>query len=89
MLSETISQHLLIRACWDRLVAHPEHYLWSYMESQPDTGMLTITVPRKDKQPSRQAELIVRYVQVTLNPPKRSTKDIIGNKDTLLVSYRS
>jgi hypothetical protein len=77
MLSETLSQHLLIRACWDRLVAHPEHYLWSYMEIQPDTGRLTITVPRKDKQPSRQAELIVRYAQVTLNPPKRSTPEIL------------
>ena len=75
MLSETLSQHLLIRACWDRLVAHPEH--WSYMEIQPDTGRLTITVPRKDKQPSRQAELIVRYAQVTLNPPKRSTPEIL------------
>jgi hypothetical protein len=74
MLSETLSQHLLIRACWNRLVAHPEHYLWTYMESQPDTGRLTITVPRKDNQPSRQAELIVRYAQVTLNPPRRSTK---------------
>ena len=48
-----------------------------YMEIQPDIGRLTITVPRKDKQPSRQAELTVRYAQVTLNPPKRSTPEVL------------
>jgi hypothetical protein len=76
MLSETLKRKNQITASVDMCLlgsAHPEHHLWSYMESQPDTGTITITVPRKDKQLSRQAELIVRYAQVTLNPPKRST----------------
>lgn len=67
----TLSQDILVRASWDRKVEHPENYLWSFLESQPVAEQLTITVPRKDKQPVRQAELSVRYAKVTLHPPWR------------------
>ena len=60
---------ILIRASWDRKVAHPENHLWSFMESQSISGTLTVTVPRKGNQPVRQAELSVRYSQVTIRPP--------------------
>lgn len=70
-LSHTLSQDVLVRAAWDRKVEHPENYLWSFLESQPVAGQLTITVPRKGKQPARQAELSIRYAKVTLHPPWR------------------
>lgn len=68
-LSCSTSQDMLIRASWDRRVAHSESYLWSFMENQIISGSLTITVPRKGNQPSRQAELSVRYSVVTIRPP--------------------
>ena len=69
--SHQLSQDVLVRAAWDRKVEHPENYLWSFLESQPVAGQLTITVPRKGKQPARQAELSIRYAKVTLHPPWR------------------
>ncbi len=47
VLSKAQSVDLLVRAAWDRCVDHPENHLWSYMEKQPISGTLTITVPRK------------------------------------------
>lgn len=70
-LSQTLFQYVLVRASWNRKVEHPENYLWAFLESQPVAGMLTVTVPRKGKQPARQAELSVRYAKVTLHPPWR------------------
>ena len=70
-LSDALSQDMLVRASWNRKVDHPENYLWSFLESQPVAGQLTITVPRKGKQPARQAELSIRYAKVTLHPPWR------------------
>jgi hypothetical protein len=69
--SQTLSQDILVRASWDRRVEHPENHLWAFLESQSVSEQLTITVPRKDKQPVRQAELSVRYAEVTLHPPHR------------------
>ena len=73
--SQSLSQELLVRAAWDRCVQHPENHLWSYMENQPIAGTLTITVPRKSQQPTRQAELSVHYAQVTLLPPKHRSSE--------------
>lgn len=70
-LSHQLSQNVLVRAAWNRKVDHPENYLWSFLESQPLSGQLTITVPRKGNQPARQAELSIRYTKVTLHPPWR------------------
>jgi len=69
-LSEQLGQSLLVRAAWNRCVEHPENYLWSFMESQLVAGTITVTVPRKGNQPARQAELTVRFAQVTICPPK-------------------
>ena len=74
-LSEQLGQSLLVRAAWNRRVDHPENYLWSFMESQPVAGTLTVTVPRKGKQPSRQAELTVRFCQVTIHPPRSRSSE--------------
>ncbi|MBD3182499.1 IS4 family transposase [Candidatus Poribacteria bacterium] len=69
--SQELSQDILVRGAWDRKVEHPENHLWSSLESQPFAGHVTVTVPRKGKQPARQAELSIRYAKVTLHPPQR------------------
>jgi hypothetical protein len=75
MVAESLHQDLLVRASWDRCVAHPEGHLWAYMESRPIAGSVTITVPRKDGKPARRANLTIRYSQVTLCPPKDRSKE--------------
>lgn len=60
---------VLIRANHNRLVDHPEKYLWDFMASQKVRGTYTIEVPRKKKQPKRQAVLSIRSTPVTLKRP--------------------
>jgi len=60
---------LLVRANWDRRVEHPQKYLWSFMEAQPVAGTLTIRVPRRPGDKERQAELEVRFSEVTVKAP--------------------
>jgi hypothetical protein len=68
--AEQLVQHVLVRASRDRLVAHAERRLWSYLESRPVAGTLIVQVPRQADLPARTAELVVRYAPVTLKPPQ-------------------
>jgi hypothetical protein len=62
---------ILVRASWNRCVDHAEKYLWEHLHSHPVSGTLTITVPRKQKQPEREAILSIRHALVVLRPPQR------------------
>lgn len=62
---------LLIRAEHDRLVAEGQGHLYDYIRSQSLSGTQTVHVPRRGKQPSREARLEVRFAKVTLMPPSR------------------
>ena len=59
----------LVRASHNRLVDHPEKYLWDVMANQQVSGTLTIEVPRQKNRPKRQAELSIRFAKVTLKRP--------------------
>ena len=61
---------LLIRAAWNRRLTAPEGYLWPILEQQPALGTVTMTVPRHDDAPSRDATLTLRTRQISLKPPK-------------------
>jgi len=61
---------VLVRAAWDRAVAHPQRQLWTYLEHQPLAGSLSISVPRRPGQPARRADLSVRFAPVTIRPPQ-------------------
>lgn len=61
---------LLVRASWDRRVAHPQGHLWSFMEAQPIAGTVEITVPRRLGEKERIATVSIRYAKVTIHPPK-------------------
>jgi hypothetical protein len=65
---------LLIRATHNRCVDHAQKYLWDFMRSQQISGSYVIKVPRKDKQPARQAELTIRFAEVKLKSPARRSK---------------
>jgi hypothetical protein len=60
---------LLVRARHNRIVDHPEKYLWDFVASQKVSGMLTVEVPRQKKKPKRNAELSIRFAKVTLKRP--------------------
>jgi hypothetical protein len=69
--AQQLSQDILVRASWNRCVDHAEKYLWEHLHSHPVSGTLTITVPRKQKQPEREATLSIRHALVVLRPPQR------------------
>lgn len=61
---------LIFRAAWDRRVEHPQSHLWSFLENQPVRGKIDVAIPRKKKQPERQAALTIRFAKVTICPPQ-------------------
>jgi hypothetical protein len=61
---------LLVRAEQDRLLADGQGHLWSMVEQQPRAGIQQLQVPRRSTRPAREAQLEIRFSQVTLNPPK-------------------
>jgi hypothetical protein len=60
---------LLVRAAWDRRVAHAERYLWATVLAQPVAEIFTVPVPRHKDQPARTAVLTLRYGALELCPP--------------------
>jgi len=61
---------LLVRAEQDRLLADGQGHLWPLVEQQPLAGVRKISVPRRQKQPAREAWLEIRFAEVTLSPPQ-------------------
>lgn len=61
---------ILIRAAWDRRVAHPEKHLWQQLNQQPVAATITIEIPRRGQQAARKATLEIRFTPVSLCPPK-------------------
>ena len=66
---------LLVRANWDRRLENAEEHVWEFMEKQPLSGTLTITVPRRVGSKERTADLEVRFAEVTVLPPKTRKVD--------------
>src|SRR5262249_42449485 len=52
---------LLVRAAWDRRVAHPEQYLWATVSAWPVAATLTVQVPRHGEHPARAAVVSLRF----------------------------
>jgi len=65
---------LLVRAEQDRLLADGQGHLWPLVEQQPLAGVRQISVPRRQKQPAREAWLEIRFAGVTLRPPQGKTR---------------
>jgi hypothetical protein len=60
---------LLVRAAWDRRVAHEERSLWATVLAQPVAEVYPVHVPRHGAQPARTAVLTLRFGAVELCPP--------------------
>ena len=60
---------LLVRAEHNRSLLNEQEQLWGYMNSCPVSGIQRIKIPRKGNQPSREAELAIRYGSVELKAP--------------------
>lgn len=61
---------LLVRAEQDRLLADGQGHLWPLVEQQALAGIRKISVPRRQKQPAREAWLEIRFAEVPLSPPQ-------------------
>jgi transposase-like protein/transposase Tn5 family protein len=62
-------QHVIIRAKGRRRIAEADHLLDRALRHSPVQGTLTITVPRSDDKPARQATLAVHHGRYSLCPP--------------------
>lgn len=73
-LSEADGPKLLVRAEQDRVLAQGQGHLWSAVSAQPLAGVQPLHVPRRPSAPAREAQLEVRFAEVTLKPPQGRTK---------------
>ena len=62
---------LLVRATHPRSLCNEQEHLWDYIGQQAVSGIQKIRVPRKGNQPSREAELVIRYSLVEVKAPQR------------------
>lgn len=69
-LAEAKGPKVLVRAEQDRLLENGQGHLWAAVEGQPLAGMQEILVPRRGKNPARQARMEIRFAAVVLNPPQ-------------------
>lgn len=59
----------LVRAAWDRRVAHEERYLWATVRAQPVAEIVPVHLPRRGAHAARTAVLTLRFGAVQLCPP--------------------
>jgi hypothetical protein len=70
-----LQQDVLIRAAYDRNVAHPAQHLWAHLQQQALAGEITLQLPRRPGKAARMARLAVRFAPVTLHPPTARRKE--------------
>jgi hypothetical protein len=66
---------LLIRAFQKRALVGEEGSYLQKLANTPQAGCQTITVPRRKNRRARQAELTVRFCEVTLQPPRQRPQE--------------
>jgi hypothetical protein len=60
----------LVRAGWNRSVAHPEKYLWEAIAATPALGQTELQIPGSGNTIARTARLTMRCAPVRLRPPR-------------------
>jgi hypothetical protein len=68
-LEKSSGPKLLVRAEQDRLLADGQGHLWAIVQQQPRAGIQQLHVPRQHQRAARQAQLEIRFAEVTLKPP--------------------
>jgi hypothetical protein len=69
-LSNPKGPKLLVRAQHNRLLDDGQGHLYDSTSSQELAGIQMVHVPRKKKQPAREAKLEIRFAEVKLRPPQ-------------------
>jgi hypothetical protein len=69
-LEKPSSPRLLVRAEQDRLAADGQGHLWNIVQQRPRAGIQELHVPRQHQRPAREAQLEIRYAEITLKPPQ-------------------
>ncbi|GHU24448.1 hypothetical protein FACS189488_09130 [Betaproteobacteria bacterium] len=64
----------LVRASWNRNVAHPEHDLWDHMASAPVLGETQLQIPAAGQRAARTAQLEIRAAPVHLRAPRSRSR---------------
>jgi hypothetical protein len=72
--SDPAHPRLLVRAESSRVLAGEQETLWPYMEAQPVAGQYTADLPRRKGRPARQAQIALRFAELTLSPPQKRRK---------------
>ena len=65
------SARVLVRAERTRRMTRDHGSLWTFMGRQPLAGIEYLKVPRRGRQPARQACMELRFASLELKPPKR------------------
>ena len=68
-LEKSFGPKLLVRAEQDRLLADGQGHLWDLVQQQPRAGIQQLHVPRRHQRAACQAQLEIRFAEVTLKPP--------------------
>jgi len=64
----------VVRAAWNRrLAGNDPDYLWQAVSRAPVAGVISVEVGRGKDRPPREALLSLRFIQVTLRPPRRGS----------------
>lgn len=62
----------LVRASWNRRVAHAEGYLWQAMQSAPLLGTTSLRLPGRGAQAERTAQMEIRCAPIRIRKPNHS-----------------
>ena len=84
-LERETNSELLIRAKHNRRINHELKLVKEAMAQTPSSGQLVISVPRKDEQPSREANLTISYASFTFPAPSNRPKTAAPEQITLNV----
>jgi Druantia protein DruA/Transposase Tn5 dimerisation domain/Transposase DNA-binding len=73
-LEKSSGPKLLVRAEQDRLLVDGQGHLWTIVQQQPRAGIQELHIPRQHQRAARQAQLEIRFAEVTLKPPHRKAR---------------
>lgn len=86
-LSRESNSELLIRAKHNRRINHELKLVKEAIAQTPSSGQLAISVPRKDDQPSREANLTISYASFTFPVPSNRPKNF--NREPIVLNVIS
>ncbi len=75
MVERSVGVDLLVRAAENRRVETDERYLWAAIEATPVVACTEVSVPARNGQVARTANLDIHWREITLRPPRNRAKE--------------